>query len=157
MVEVLTSTVEQIATVKTFMNLRGIYESIYIVPHRNSFQAYPLLKVSQWMVQWYPKFPYDGGWVSKNRLIYRRIFVICVFWKYFCFFCFWSICRLFYLSFTKNIHENSVGKTFLGCSFICIVYISDNTKSDSFFSVPWLIKKFPARINLYCLQQIPLN
>ena len=54
-----------------FMNLRWTYESIYIVPHPNSFRAYPLLKVTEWMVQWYPKFPYDWCWVSKNR--YERI------------------------------------------------------------------------------------
>ena len=51
--------------------------------------------------------PYDEGWVSKNRSIYQRVFVICFFWKYFCF---WSICKL--------IHENSVGKNFLGCSYL---------------------------------------
>ena len=33
------------ATVKEFMNLRRTYESIYILPHRNSFPAYPLLKI----------------------------------------------------------------------------------------------------------------
>ena len=35
--------------------------------------------------------------------------------------------------------------------------VSDKTKYDSPFPVPYLIKKFPARINVCCLQQIPLN
>ena len=38
-----------------------------------------------------------------------------------------------------------------------IYYLSDKTESDSPFPVPKLIKKFPARIKLCCLQQIPLN
>ena len=46
--EVVTPIVEQVATVKEFMNLRWTYKSLYIVPHRNSFRAYPLLKVSGW-------------------------------------------------------------------------------------------------------------
>ena len=29
--------------------------NLCIVPNPNSFRAYPLLKVSEWMVQWYPK------------------------------------------------------------------------------------------------------
>ena len=58
--------------------------------------------------------PMMGAECQKNRSIYQRIFVNCVFWKYFCF---WSICRLFHLVFTKNYHQNSVGKTFLGCSY----------------------------------------
>ena len=38
------------ATGKEFMNLRRTYESIYILPRRNSFRAYPLLKMlfSRW-------------------------------------------------------------------------------------------------------------
>ena len=52
--------------------------------------------------------------MSKNTSIYQRIFLICVFWKYFCF---WSICRLFHLVFKKNIHENSVRKTFWECLY----------------------------------------
>ena len=114
LVEVLTPIVEQMTTVKEFINLRWTYESIYIVPLWKSFWSYPLLKVSGWMVQWYPKSSYDGSWVSKISdiwLIYQGYLWFVSFEKRFCF---WSICRLFHLVFTKNIHKNSVGNTLGG-------------------------------------------
>ena len=75
---------------------------IYIVPYWNSFWANPLLKVIM-----IPKIPLWWGTVIWYLINLPKD--ICVFWKHFCF---WSICRLFYLVFAKNIHENSVGKTF---------------------------------------------
>ena len=101
MVEVLTPVAEQIATVTEFMNLRWSYEPIYIVPYQTNFWAHPLQKVSERMVKWYLKSPYDGGWVSKNRWYLINLPKdICVFWKYFSF---WSICRLFHIVFIENV------------------------------------------------------
>ena len=57
--------VEQMAKVKEFMNLRWTYESISLVPHRNSFLGYSLLNISEWMLQWYSNSPIMGAECQK--------------------------------------------------------------------------------------------
>ena len=37
------------------------------------------------------------------------------------------------------------------------MFQTKQNKSDSLFPVPYFIKNFPTRINLCCLQQVPLN
>ena len=81
------------------------------MPHTGSFWACPFLNFSEWMIWWYPKFAYGGGWVSENNQYFIYLQKdIGVFWNRFCF---QSTCRLFDLNFTKNIHGHNVGKTFL--------------------------------------------
>ena len=89
------------------------------------FRTYRFLKVSLWMIPWYPKPTWDGAEGPKKMHSGKDI---CVSWKDFLF---WKICRLFNLVFTQNMFGKNVMRTCFWVPFFGCPYRLNGTKNTS--------------------------